>query len=251
MKGRPRKVPRSHHAAVLLETGKVLVVGGATSEVDAQSGVARATSSAELFDPGTGAWAEVAPMKAPRFLPQATLLADGKVLVTGGGDERWNTIAQTELYDPAANSWRTVATPASAGRIYHGAARLASGNVFIACGRTWTPNDVWRSDAEFYDPTKDQWFPAGGTGSSRTAPVVVGLGEHLLVAGGQSRQGNDFPLLDDARVYDETTGQWAAGPALAYGRLAAASVLLPSGDILVCGGFSEEGGENTCELSSH
>jgi tetratricopeptide (TPR) repeat protein len=55
----PMALERSAHTATLLETGKVLVVGGN----DRKNG--RPTSSAELFDPATNTWQAAPAMDAP------------------------------------------------------------------------------------------------------------------------------------------------------------------------------------------
>src|SRR4030095_9892122 len=53
--------PRSDHAAVLLSSGKVLVLGGDVSGIGASP-----TASAELFDPQSERFEEIAPMMTAR-----------------------------------------------------------------------------------------------------------------------------------------------------------------------------------------
>ena len=76
---------RDAHAAVLLPDGRVLVVGGdsmsCTGQFCAFSG---SLASAELYDPATGAFTSAGNMNTARTLPQATLLKNGNVLITGG-----------------------------------------------------------------------------------------------------------------------------------------------------------------------
>ena len=69
---------RFDHAAVLLSTGRVLIVGGIE-----RNGVMQ--PSAELFDPATGHFkATGKPLVQHGWGVTATLLQNGKVLVTGG-----------------------------------------------------------------------------------------------------------------------------------------------------------------------
>ena len=64
-----------------LANGKVLVVGGLGT--NGQGGFAT-LNSAELYDPATGQWSSALVLGTARFLHTITLLADGRVLVTGG-----------------------------------------------------------------------------------------------------------------------------------------------------------------------
>jgi hypothetical protein len=90
-------VPRHKHAAILLNSGRVLIVGGSDNH-DWHGEYA----SAETYDPQTSTFTATGPMHTARFkLPQAiALLSDGRVLVAGGGpyaevfDERTNAFIQ-------------------------------------------------------------------------------------------------------------------------------------------------------------
>jgi len=73
-------IPRDSATATLLPSGQVLVAGGATNGTAGSVDV----SSAELYDPSTGAFRLTASMSAARQEHSATLLPDGRVLVAGG-----------------------------------------------------------------------------------------------------------------------------------------------------------------------
>jgi len=66
---------RENHSATLLPNGKVLIAGGYGTN---------GLSTAEVYDPATGAWAPTGAMTTNRYYHTATLLFSGKVLVTGG-----------------------------------------------------------------------------------------------------------------------------------------------------------------------
>jgi N-acetylneuraminic acid mutarotase len=85
---------RQYHTATLLPNGKVLVSGG-------YNGTA-ALGSAELYDPAscsgtTGSWSSTGSLTTARYNHTATLLQNGKVLVSGGQDTT-GPIASAELY---------------------------------------------------------------------------------------------------------------------------------------------------------
>ncbi len=114
-------VARSGHTATLLSDGKVLVVGGTLSGLEA-----------ELFDPTANTWTRTGDAACTAggvftaivsSLSSATLLSDGKVLVAGGGC--------SELYDPATGTW-TLTGQMNVVRWGHTANRLADGRVLVA-----------------------------------------------------------------------------------------------------------------------
>ncbi|TMK30558.1 MAG: hypothetical protein E6G61_06125 [Actinobacteria bacterium] len=70
---------RAEFASALLSDGRALAVGGFDVP-----GTGKLLSSAELYDPSAGAWLGAGAMGAARFDFGATLLEDGRVLVTGG-----------------------------------------------------------------------------------------------------------------------------------------------------------------------
>ncbi len=82
----PMVFARKFHNSVVLPTGRVLVIGGNTSAQEfSDSGTVYA---AEMWDPASGAWAEMASMNVPRnYHSIALLLPDARVLSAGGGYE--------------------------------------------------------------------------------------------------------------------------------------------------------------------
>jgi hypothetical protein len=51
-------------------------------------------------------WKITAPMNNKRDLHTLSILADGKVLATGGRIDTTTYLKKTELYDPATGTWR-------------------------------------------------------------------------------------------------------------------------------------------------
>jgi N-acetylneuraminic acid mutarotase len=173
--------------ATLLEDGRVLVVGGWTDDT-----LLLAMSSAELYDPVSGQWTSTAPMGEARINHTATRLADGTVLVAGGyhanppgGFGRYVpiTLNEAEVFDPAAERWRTVGNLAGA-RQWHTATLLNDGTVLVAGGvGTNTSADVLPE--ERYDPVSATWSAAGTStvGASGHTATLLRDGT-VLVAGG-------------------------------------------------------------------
>lgn len=96
----PMAYHRRHLNATILPTGQVLVTGGTSGT--AFTDESGAVFAAELWDPDTGAWTTLASNSVIRvYHSTALLLADGRVLVTGGGDAFGNdNHYDAELFSP-------------------------------------------------------------------------------------------------------------------------------------------------------
>jgi Kelch motif/Galactose oxidase, central domain len=196
--------------ATLLADGRVLVVGGLISG-------GGQTKGAEIYDPRTGTWSWIPSMSAPPAT--ATLLQDGKVLVTHGGQ------IAPELFDPASEGWTAAAIPGQAPGPFQAATLLADGRVLVLS----LAGDSF-DGAELYEPGSDTW-------TSTSLPLTVHdpatLGPATLLADGSvlvvGRTGS-------AR-YDPADGSWStvtAQPTSSYfneGRL----IRLLDGRVLAIG----------------
>ena len=75
---------RDEHTATLLKDGRVLIAGGYNGDGISASAEVGIFASAELYDPATGTFSRTANMLRGRVGHAATLLRDGRVLITGG-----------------------------------------------------------------------------------------------------------------------------------------------------------------------
>ncbi|WP_437289171.1 kelch repeat-containing protein [Sorangium sp. So ce406] len=165
--------PRALHTATLLQTGKVLVVGGY------RGGAGLRTT--ELYDPATDTWtAGPSTMEgAERYMHTATLLPDGRVLVLGYS-------SLTEIYDPSTNSFSLGAPmPTHGKRHAHSATLLPNGCVLVAGGRLNSSSAT--ADAELYDPDDDRWFTIEPLSAARGFHEATYLDQDgsVLITGGE------------------------------------------------------------------
>ena len=228
---------RVNHTATLLASGKVLVVAGV---VNVSSG--GFFNSAELFDPANNTWSVAGSLAVARGFHTATLLANGKVLVTGGlGVNPMSAapqrLASAELYDPATNTWSAVGSLAEA-RAHHSATLLANGKVLVAGGSSNNANLPINS-AELFDPATNIWSAAGSFLVERRDHETTLLPDgRVLMAGG----GNNFAgSLASADLYDPATNTWSPAGSLARARNYLTLTLLGNGKILAVGGFDQLG----------
>lgn len=174
-------------------------------------------------------------MSTDRAAHQATLLVDGRVLVTGGcgGDHCGDVRASAELYDPATRVFRRAA-PMSVPRASHAAARLPDGRVLVAGG--WT-GDAPTASAEVFDPRRDRWMPVGDMTTARVSAIAVPLrdGRVLIAGGGQGRLA-DFA---SAEVFDPATATFSAIGSGATNHYLATR--LADGRVLLTGGQAGDG----------
>jgi hypothetical protein len=237
----PRMVEeRDFHAAVTLNDGRVLVVGG----LRYVGAGAEFSLTAEIFDPSIGAFRETRSRPMHRRAGLAlTLLDDGTVLITGGLPQGAAPVAVAEIFDPARESFRATATPSLGFRQLHTATKLSSGAVLLA--------DGGNPKMEIYDPLTDRFFEAGGASFARRTRATASAlaGDRVLILGGFDQRGDETLILESMDLYIPTLGG-------GLGRVVRPDVVLPEaraghtatnldeGRVLFTGGFGPEGPDN-------
>ncbi len=142
-------VGRHKHAAILLRSGKVLIVGGSDNR-DWHGEYA----SAEIYDPATKTFTATGAMNTSRFkIPEAiALLPNGRVLVAGGGPF-------AELYDEPSGTFTKVPGSLGAARFFASATLLPGGKALITGGYAESGGSLPATPAAWL------YQPGGGTAS--------------------------------------------------------------------------------------
>jgi hypothetical protein len=218
-------VQRAAHQATVLGSGRVLITGGCTAR-----GCSQLLSSVEIYDPAARRFTAAAPMSSARVSHGAVVLADGRVLVTGGWTGRSST-ASAELYDPVTGLW-TAAGSMTEPRMSHSAVPLADGRVLIAGGEVRTGATL--STAEIFDPTTLRFSPTGAMRTARSSHVAVALADgRVLLAGGHRARGE---VIASAEVFDPRVGGFRGAGEMLVARHKHGAALLSDGRVLIVGG---------------
>jgi WD40 repeat protein len=225
--------PRSQHNATLLRDGTVLVTGGSGPR---RVGVSLAPPvSAELYVPATRTWTATGSMSTSRTGHTATLLPDGRVLVTGGYDNN-RDFASAELYDPASGTWTATGSMIEERR-YHTATLLLDGSVLVAGGFGNEPGLDVLAAAELYDPRTGTWTATRSMVTPRVYHKATLLADgRVLLIGGINSGPEGGPTVAD--LYDPRSGSWTTTRTKVSPAQGDSATLLPDGRVLVVGGSS-------------
>jgi len=182
-------------------------------------------------------------LRDARVVHTATLLNDGRVLVAGGGQgpdtiDGYDDVPGAELFDPVSGSFTPAGTFA---RQYHTATLLPSGKVLLAGGEKLFNTAM--TESELYDPVTGQFQVTGSLVVAREGHTATLLQDgRVLIAGGMRSQdaGLNWVTLADAEIYDPVTGTFSLTGSLNDARSGHTATLLPSGKVLITGGFTAQ-----------
>ncbi len=234
---------RNAFTATLLPDGRVLLVGGSDNNA------ATITSTGEIYDPTKGTFTPTTNnMSLPRFDHTATLLNNGKVLITGGfSDFSGTAVRQAEVFDPGSGTF-TDASAMVDPRGEHSASLLPDGTVLVVGGlaNVHSSTLVFYRDAEVFN--LNSTFVPGATllaARARHTADVLSNGTVLLVGG----HDDVSAALASVEIYDVNTTTFAESGNLFQWRAYHAATVLSNGDVLVTGGIGRlQTGMSSAEL---
>jgi hypothetical protein len=224
--------PRALHTATRVASGRVLVAGGV------------GLTSAELFDPATGAFTPTASsMLNDRYGHVAATIGDGKRVLLAGGASDLFGLTKVETFDETTEQFSQA--PALSGpRVFAGAAALEDGSVLIAGGlSSLMASPVVAKSMDLYAVTAgalQKVVVSQSLSTGRAWPVVVPLlspGKALVVGGAATMTSasaavDEFPAPSGSNL--------PIGAPLAVARRRHTAVRLAGGDVLVMGGLGPD-----------
>jgi N-acetylneuraminic acid mutarotase len=187
-------------------------------------------------------WVRTGEMKTARRGHAATLLRDGRVLITGGYDGTTATSAlnKAETYDPATGVWTNTTGTLIQARRWHTSTLLNNDKVLIVGGGV--SSGVSRV-VELFDPIAGTFTATGSLQLPRQGHTTTLLpnGSQVLVVGRNNADNTFNAGVDSSRtteIYDVTAGTWSAGPVMTYGRDSHTATLVGNSNVLlVSGGY--------------
>jgi hypothetical protein len=210
-------------------TGRVLEIGG-------EDGQALASyDTVEIFDPNqgeNGAFTTIK-MQIPRANHTATLLTNGKVLVTGGAEYNNGDSfhSSAEIFDPVLNAFSLTGSMSKA-RSYHAAALLPNGDVLIVGGSNGA-DSTSDSSAEIFSPSTGKFTLISAKLSlprSYNHSLVTLKTGRVLVFGGIADAGTWQHISE---IYNASTEKFTVLPNTSKTR--GIPVMLANGAVLIAG----------------
>jgi hypothetical protein len=226
--------------AALLPNGKILFAGGLD---DSQNTL----GTAQLYDPVAQSFTSTGNLITPLSGYVSTLLQNGTVLLIGGFDSSDSDLATTEFYDPATGTFSSSGSMATSRRFGFTATLLNNGKVLVVGGLDSSGNGV--ATAELYDPGAGAFTATGNLVTARSQHTATLLSDgRVLIAGGAhvtSPQTLNNPgtsqFVPQAELYDPDSGTFSAVGNLVLARLSHTATLLPNGEVVLIGGYGDQG----------
>ncbi|MFO0757292.1 MAG: kelch repeat-containing protein [Byssovorax sp.] len=220
----PMKDPRSCQAAAKLLDGRVLIVGGKSSNG------AKLLLDAEIYDPQSHAFVPAGSLSFGRCSPTATTLQDGRVLVMGGHELDSSVSLDTaEVFEPKQGLFLPLSSKMVHARSGHTATMLPDGRVLVTGGRG--PNAL--SSTEIFDPISNEFKAGGSMSVMRYGHTATMLNDgDVLVTGGDGANES----LYTAELYDHDNDSFITVESMLGHRVYHTATKLPNGQVIIIGG---------------
>jgi hypothetical protein len=198
-------------ATVAACQNKIYVIGGL------------ADKPTQVYDPATNTWANRTSIPESSSRQKANVVRD-KIYVMGGAifpQGIIKTSASNYVYDPATDSWSTMAPVPTPVEGY--ASAVLDDKIYIIGGGTTTgfPIDASKT-VQIFDPESNQWsngtsIPTGVSCAGACTTSGLFAPERIYVVGGTTRVSGGWLSIDPeaesktdlTQVYDPATGEWS------------------------------------------
>ncbi len=237
---------RAAHSANLLTDGRVLISGGTTDVSDVLAGVLATLKTTEFFDPTTNTFSNGPSMARPHAGHAAVSLANGDVLVAGGGSFHKifgipipDISNKAQAFQLATGAWTSEVTMKAA-RAGPSGVLLADGRVLLAGGIGGSvTNPVDLSSAETFDSVTAKFTTVGSMSLARAGMTIMVLPvtNNVLVAGGATGTSVTTALPTDVtELFNPTSNTFSLVTPIPEPRAGAAGIVLQTNHAGLFGG---------------
>jgi len=235
---------RDSQAAVLLQNGTVLIVGG----YQYNEGYFGATTSAEIYDPSTGQFTNTTgSLSYARAGCTATLLSNGTVLVVGGVSS-FDVWSSSEIFDPSTGQF-SPGPNLPAAEYGQSATTLSNGTVMLAGGTTTWMGSPW-ANVQIYNPSTNSFSAIQSMAVARFSQTATVLNDGTVLLVGGDASSNNY---NTAELFQPATGTFLGAGTTADniagcsgcmpipGTFLHTATLLNDGTVLIAGGNLQDG----------
>jgi N-acetylneuraminic acid mutarotase len=183
--------------------GKIYVVGGC-----AEAACTSNVSTVEVYDPSapSPAWTTVSSTGFTARNTMAVGVIGGKLYVAGGNDDSGNLLTVLEVYNPASDSWSSLAAMPPISQPTGG---VIAGKFYVE------GSNAGASVLAVYDPSSNTWASLAGMATAAPGAGAAVLNSKLYVVAGQN-----------ISEYDPTGNAWRAKHSLMTARWLARPVTI-------------------------
>jgi Galactose oxidase-like, Early set domain/Bacterial Ig domain len=225
--------------------GEIMVAGGTQMNMAGTNNMDDfGLQSTSKFNVLTQSWTALPPMNFPRWYPTATILSDGRILVTSGEQNGVNTDAPiSEIYSTATNTWTPLSNAQFPYRFFYPHVFQLSAGAFS--GKVFVPSvDQGPIISQILDLNAQTWIPIGSSSVIDSGLAIQYLPNKFLKTGHSTNPGVTPYTNSIANAYTidmtATNPTWTQIAPMAFARTYHNMTSLPDGTVLVTGG-----GENT------
>ncbi len=230
--------PRFGHKAILMDDGRVLVVGGFTGVANNNFIAPEPVPVVQTFDFETATWGLAGSFDGlsatgPGTYASSIKLADGRVLGMGIFEEGENVSGSRVVLDKGADSWTDLPSNPLA-RGLPELVLLDDGRVLVTGGFLVRGQSYQIGAAvEVYDPATGEWQQAPNMNVTHEYQAVVKMGDgRVLAAGGRAL---NFDASDRVEIYDPATNEWTLTESMNFPQSFPVAIALTDGRVLVTG----------------
>ena len=172
------------------------VVPGSLLAVPANQSAPSGYSLYEKAEPKDLVWEEKAPVSVARYAYDGVEVLGGKIYFVGGKDGS-GAKNITDRYDPATNTWETLAN-------------ISAAREGVACavlnGKLYAIGGTGLSSVEVFDPSNDSWSAGVSLPSEMNRGTAITVNGKIYLIGGANASSQN---INQVLCFDPSTSQWS------------------------------------------